>query len=204
MMQGAYQAGGSWMAPMKGWLLAQLLWDPAADPAVLRRTFLDGYYGAAGTHVGRYLERLEHAIAERPFHKDEPKVGMNLRTPPTADFLTWDVLAESWRDLARAEHAVRHDATLTQRVRATQLGPLYAILIRWDELRAKAASTGPRWPLPWSDRAQALSWWMNTTHSMGPTRLNEWNRTQNFPLMVAGRYKVRDFVGKDPLTGKKR
>lgn len=51
---------------MSYWLEWQLLWDADLDEGELRRTYLEGWYGAAATPMARVYERLEGALAEAP------------------------------------------------------------------------------------------------------------------------------------------
>lgn len=51
---------------MSYWLEWQLLWDATLDVAALRRTFLEGWYGAAADPMARVYERVEAAVAAAP------------------------------------------------------------------------------------------------------------------------------------------
>lgn len=57
-------SGRSWsdMMELKQYLIAKLLWNPDADADAVVKDFLDGYYGAAGPIVGRYLKLREEAL----------------------------------------------------------------------------------------------------------------------------------------------
>lgn len=51
---------------MSYWLEWQMLWDATLDEAMLRRTFLEGWYGAAADPMARVYERVEAAVAAAP------------------------------------------------------------------------------------------------------------------------------------------
>ena len=52
---------------MKGWLLAQWMWNPDLDAKALYRRFVNGYYGKpAADYVYRYIKLLQDTIRESP------------------------------------------------------------------------------------------------------------------------------------------
>jgi len=46
---------------LKTYIMAHVLWDPGQDEVRLAREFLNGYYGAAGPVLSRYLDLLANA-----------------------------------------------------------------------------------------------------------------------------------------------
>lgn len=150
MEQGAYQSTGAEMAELRGWLLAQLLWDPTQDDRALIREFLEGYYGKeAAVPIGQYLE-LMHRAAE----------GYKLTcfSPATAPFLRFDTLSRAEQLWQKAELAVKDDADRRWRVRQGRLPLWYTWLSRWSSLRRECRDAGAEWPLPASRKAVAAEW----------------------------------------------
>lgn len=147
--EGAYQSYGSEMAEMRAWVLAQLMWNPQQDDQALIREFLDGYYGAAGKPIWRYLNLLNDASR-----------GYNLTcyTPADAPFLHFKTLAQAEKLWQKAERAVADDPDLLARVRLGHLAVRYVWLARWDELRQECAARHAQWPLPDSRSTVASEW----------------------------------------------
>jgi hypothetical protein len=138
--QGAYQSYGSEMAELRAWMLAKLLWDPAAEPRNLVNEFLDGYYGKAAPSVRDYLTLTHDAL-------DASGDPLGCYSPPDAKFLSLRTLTEGLRLLRTAETAAGTDEALRQRVRVAQLPLLYAFLVRWDALKKEATAAGAAWPV---------------------------------------------------------
>jgi hypothetical protein len=147
--EGAYGSFGAEMAELRAWVLAQLLWNPNQDDRALIREFLDGYYGAAGKPLARYLDLMQQASA-----------GFNLTigTRPDAPFLSFSPLSQAealWRD---AEKSVAGNEELLARVRQGHLAVQYVWLARWDALRQECAKAGSSWPFVESRRELASQW----------------------------------------------
>lgn len=147
--EGAYQSYGSEMSEMRAWVLAQLLWNPRQDDRALIREFLDGYYGAAGEPIWRYLELLEHA--SRGYR-------LTCYSPTDSPFLQFKTLAPAERLWQQAEHAVAGDPELLARVRLGHLPVRYVWLARWDALKKECAAAHAEWPLPDSRQKVAEEW----------------------------------------------
>lgn len=149
--QGAYQSHGSEMAELRAWVLAQLLWNPQRDGRALIHEFLEGYYGAAGPAIARYLDFLHEASR-----------GHNLTcySGTDAPFLRFKPLAEAEKIWHEAERAVAGDEEFLTRVRLGHLPVRYVWLSRWDKLRQECSGAGTTWPLPES-RQQVADDWMS-------------------------------------------
>jgi len=154
------------MAELRAWMLAQLLWDPARDERKLMEEFCAGYYGPAGPHVLAYLDGIHDAVAAAG-----DKLGCY--SPPTAKFLSFETLRAGWGHLEAAEAAVADDPDRLQRVRVAQLPVMYVFLLRWDELRARAAAGGADWPMDDAVRA-VRDRFVAVAERARITRLNEW------------------------------
>jgi hypothetical protein len=147
--QGAYQGFGSEFAELRGWVLAQLLWNPQQDDRALIKEFLDGYYGPSAPVIWRYLELMHGASAgwkltcfsrtDTPFH--------NFKTLSTAELL--------WTE---AEAAAANSPEIMPRVKLARLWTRYAWLSQWDRLRQEATTAGAAWPLPETRKTVAEEW----------------------------------------------
>jgi len=154
--EGAYESYGTEMAELRAWVLAQLLWNPRQDDRALIREFLDGYYGAAGRPLWRYLELMEEASK-----------GYNLTiwTPTNAPFLHFKTLAQAeslWRE---AEKAVKGNDELLKRVQQGHLAVQYVWLEGWDPLRAEGVRSGNSWPFAVS-REELGRQWLAVAHGV--------------------------------------
>ena len=132
-------SGGTEMAELRAWLVAQLLWDPSRDPEALIREFADGYYGAAAPHIVAYLEVMHDAV-------EISGDWLDLSSPPDAQFLSIETLTAGWTHLVAAEEAVRDDPVLLTRVGIAQLPTRYVFLVRWDNLKDDASCRDIPWP----------------------------------------------------------
>lgn len=166
--QGAYTSVGAEMAELRAWVLAKLLWNPEADERALIREFLQGYYGPAGEHVGRYLRVMHESVEASGYYL--PCLPWGAGRP---GFLTAKALAEGWRHLKAAEAAAAGDAAIVERVKMAQLPVMYAYLQHWKELREEARAAGVDWPLGESPDAVGEAF-MAVAKRNGVTRLCEW------------------------------
>jgi len=110
--------------PLRTWLLAKLLWDPAQDQARLQQEFLDGYYGPAAPHLAKYLA-LVNAPAARPSFR----IGCY---NTSSEHLDDDALRDAAKLFDDAQVAVAGDATLARRVRRERVALDHVRLLRYD------------------------------------------------------------------------
>jgi hypothetical protein len=164
--QGAYQSWGSEMAELRAWVLARLLWNPSLDEEKLREEFLAGYYGPAAGAMDDYLEALEAALA-----KSGDALGCY--SPSEAKFLSFETLARSWHILDAARRQTGRSAEYARRVLTATLPAAYAVLARWDDLKAEAERTGRKWPWP-ATREAFLDWFVDAARAEGITMISEW------------------------------
>ena len=133
--------GGYEMAELRAWLLARLMWNPYQSDEKLIAQFAQGYYGPAAEHIVAYLQTTHDAV-------DAGGDWLHLSSPPTARFLSFRTLNQSWRHLRDAEEAVQNNTELLRRVKIAQLPVLYTFMVRWAELRETALCRAIPWPLP--------------------------------------------------------
>ena len=145
--EGAYAGGGSEMAELRSWVLAQLLWNPQQDDRALIQEFLDGYYGkAAAKPIRRYLDLMQEA--SQGFY-------LACYTRPNAAFRSFKVLAEVERLWQQAEKATAKDADKLRRVQIAHLPVRLAFLRDWVNLRAECKKQNAKWPLSESRKTVA-------------------------------------------------
>jgi hypothetical protein len=122
----------------------------------LIQEFLDGYYGAAGEPLGRYLELMQKASQ-----------GYNLGcyTPSDAPFLHFEPLAKAETLWQEAEHAVANNDQLLARVRQGHLAVQCVWLARWDALREECSHAGAKWPFTMT-RDEFARPWLATTQGL--------------------------------------
>jgi hypothetical protein len=147
--EGAYDSPGAEMAELRAWVLAQLLWNPQQDDRALIREFLDGYYGAAGRPLARYLKLMQKASK-----------GFNLTCFARTEtpFLRFKPLAQAEALWQQAEQAVADNAELLARVRQGHLSIQYVWLARWAPLREECSRAGAEWPFTVTREEFARQW----------------------------------------------
>jgi hypothetical protein len=136
--ESSYNSVGADMADLKNYLLSRVLWDPSTDDLAIIGEFLQGYYGVvAAPFIQQYMGVMTGAIAETGFYMGE-SFG------ETAGFLTPLALLTGASTFANAEKALaKHEvepllSKHMARVKRAKLSVHYALLLRWDELKAFA------------------------------------------------------------------
>jgi len=154
--EGGYQSNGEFMA-MRTWVIGHLLWDPHQDVWALVQDFCNGYYGAAGPDIYRYL-RLYHELLPLP------DMHMTIYDNTAAPYLKPDLLA-------RANLLLDHAATAAEtpqikdRVEGVRLGLRYVALMQQRQA-----------PIPDADKPayrQRLDAFVNDLQHHGITQMAE-------------------------------
>ena len=121
------QIAGSWcgdFAELRAYLVAKLMWNPDADVDKLMKHFLNGYYGAAGDYLYRYIKVMEGALLGsglRLWIYDSPVSHKNGMLRPA--------LMKRYQQLFdEAEASVSNDPVLLERVKRARLPLLYSEL----------------------------------------------------------------------------
>ncbi len=157
--QGAYQSFSNEMSELRGWVLAQLLWNPEQDDRKLVREFVEAYYGVpSARYILQYFELVRSAA--RPFY-----VGIG--HPDASPFLRFPVLAQAETLWQKAQAAARGDHERTWRIRQAHLPLGYMWLSQWVGLRRECLATGKKWPIDPSRKAYAEKW-LATVNEPGP------------------------------------
>jgi hypothetical protein len=162
-VRGVFEQGDAYtnnvgdFTPLRTWLIGKLLWDPYQDQNKLVDEFLNGYYGAAGPHLRRYLDGVEQA-----FKAGNRKLPIGNRD---FSFLSLGVMNEATRAFDSAAAAVKDDAVLTDRVRRARLSLDLAWLYRYTLLK-RTHTVGQEFLGP-ADPFKALDELVQTAQSYG-------------------------------------
>jgi len=124
--QNNWHSVGSDLAPLKGYLLARLLWDPDFDRDRVINEFLQEVYGPAAPHVQAYLDLLSDKV-------EQETIDLGIYGSRTPKWLSGDVLEKADAIWQNAEAAVSDQPEILARVRVARLNTDYAIIekYRW-------------------------------------------------------------------------
>jgi hypothetical protein len=180
--QGSYNTYGAEMAELRAWVLAKLLWNPTRDGGELIDEFIEGYYGAAGPAVKRYMGVIHDAV-----EKNGDWLGCFSELD--AKFLSYEVLSGAWSSLKDAEATAGDDEDLRFRVRVAQLPVMYVVMMKWKQLQKEAEASNVSWPWPESIE-KFYSDFKAVADAKKITRLNEWQ--EGFGALDMAVSTVRD------------
>lgn len=158
---------------LKVWMMIKLLEDPYRDYDALLADFTDGFYGAAGAVIRRYLVELQAAT-------EADKSNVNW-FPPLSQYtyLTLDFLRKAQATFDEAEKAVGADPVLLRRVRHARLPVDRACLVLWPKLmRQWQAANGQPEKMP-LDRAAIGARCRQTWYAQIEMRYPEPQRAQH-------------------------
>ncbi len=136
MEEGDYQSPGSERAPMRCWVLANLMWNPSLDVRQLMQDFIWGYYGKAAPAIAAYNELLWQTTSGAPSDSEEHRksIEMTLRSREFVDEAT--VLFDRAEKLAENEE-------ILHRVELARLSIMYVKLMRGPEFVTKLGEDYP-------------------------------------------------------------
>jgi hypothetical protein len=174
--QGNREYGGE-MAELRAYLIAKLLWNPAADVDALIDDFLQGYYGAAAPMIRAYIDGMHDAL-------DASGAGLNIFGNPVAarsSYLTAELIASYNELFDRAEGAVAAEPELLMRVQHARLPLEYAML---EQAKQRATGEGGMFQRaadgtwgPQSEIIARLERFTSWCNRQGVTRVTEWHTT---------------------------
>jgi hypothetical protein len=95
------------------WLLCKYMWNPDQDDNMLIHEFLNGYYGAAGDAIGRYLTLLTKKVGNRSV--------WSWNGSPDAEWMDLETINQATKLFDLATKAVANNAVLTARVQRARL-----------------------------------------------------------------------------------
>ncbi len=127
-------------APLRFWLVAHLLWNPAADEKALIRDFVRGYYGAAAApHLLDYIRLVNEAGAAS-------EAPMRCYHENVTDWLSADVRAAAVRAMdAALAAAAEEGGDFARRVRREQLSTDHMRLVNWRPEDGDRDAFAKRW-----------------------------------------------------------
>jgi hypothetical protein len=114
MFEGNYGAIGADFAELKAYLIAQLLWDPRQSAEAIVDEFVSTVYGAAAPQIRDWLRLTTDAA-----RNSDGRVG--IYDPPSAPYLSPDVMRSGARLLSDAERAVAGDPARRREVERAAL-----------------------------------------------------------------------------------
>jgi beta-lactamase class A len=109
---------------LRTYLIAKLLWNPHCDVDAHMNDFLSGYYGAAGTYLRAYIDRMHDALEQSGDNLDIYGYPYDA----VDSYLTPALIKEYSRLFDEAERAVSHQPELLERVKTARLPLDFAIL----------------------------------------------------------------------------
>ncbi len=118
--EACYFTKGAELAELRTWIMAKTLWDPSYDTNKAIDEFLRGYYGRAAKPIRDYIDLIQQSA------QSKPDLHVRIYSPPSAGYLTPEVLAQATKLFDRAEAAVQKDATLLHRVQVARLPIIYS------------------------------------------------------------------------------
>lgn len=121
--QGNWEIGGEF-AELRTYLISKLMWNPNVNIDKTMDEFLNGYYGAAGSSIKKYIntmhDALEKSNSELHIYDDPEKAYGTFLSPK---------LITQYKELFdKAESAVRGQPKYLERVKVTRLSIKYAEL----------------------------------------------------------------------------
>ncbi len=109
---------------LRTYLIAKLLWNPDVDVKAVMNDFLHGFYGAAGPHIGAYIDAMHDALEAA-----NGKLGIyGYPWDGVKSYLAPDKLEKYDAILSTAAAAVADDPALSGRVRFARLPLTFARL----------------------------------------------------------------------------
>jgi len=118
-----YFSKGGEFAELRTWIIAKTLWDPTYDTDRAIDEFLEAYYGPAAGPIRRYINLIHDQV------RKNPDLHVRIYSPPTAGYLTPEVIRESVRLFDDAERRVKDDPVFLHRVQVARLPLLYTRIV---------------------------------------------------------------------------
>lgn len=167
-----YTNGVGDFVQLRTWLIGKLMWNPSLDQTKLTDEFLQGYYGPAAPHLKEYLKLVQDSFLSK---------NIKLSTYNTNfSFMTLDVVNQSYRLFEQAAEAVKHDATLSNRVRRERLALDIATLYRYKILTQEAKLENITFLGP-NNPEEAVKEFISTAKSFG---LRKWSENGSFAEQI--------------------
>jgi hypothetical protein len=124
MFEQGNRDGGGEFAELRSYLIAKLLWDPDLNIDSLTNDFLDGYYGAGGKAIRKYIDEMHNALAAA----DQPLRIFGSPNEASTSYLTLPLIERYKQLFDEAEKAVADSAKILERVRTARMPLNFAIM----------------------------------------------------------------------------
>jgi len=158
---------GTDLQDLKLWVTIKLLEDPGRDPQALLVEFTDGYYGAAGSAIRRYVELLDEAARARP-----AEIGF-AAGPEAFRYLDAPFLRQAQELFDEAQARLGDDPVALRRLRHARLTLDRATVYRWEVLE-KSRDSGEPLTLDFEDTlARYAETWREQIERRYPARERE-------------------------------
>jgi len=128
--QGSHTISHGEFTNLRMWVLAKGMWNPEANNQALITEFLNGYYGAAGPSIQKYIDAIHKPVREDPNMFVDTGWYDGSGWSKHAPWLTASALAEAEAALREAESKVAGDATLEKRVHHAHIPLWYVLAVR--------------------------------------------------------------------------
>jgi hypothetical protein len=115
--------GGGEMSELKAYLMAKLMWDPTRDPKPIIDEFIASVFGPAAAPIKTWLDLLQKPARQSKIHA-------KIYDPPTAPYLTDELLVAGTKLFDEAESAAKDDPVALEQVQRARLALEYVQLCR--------------------------------------------------------------------------
>ena len=115
--------GGGEMSELKAYLMAKLMWNPDRPAKPIIDEYINGVYGKAAPYIRKWLDLLHEGPRKHNIHA-------HIYDPPTAPYLSSDVLAQGDKLFDAAEKVTAGDPAAHDEVQRARLALEYVELMR--------------------------------------------------------------------------
>jgi hypothetical protein len=121
--QGNREVGGEFAA-LRSYMISKLMWDPYLNADSVMNDFLNGYYGAAGKPIRKYIDKMREELLKNK----KPLRIFGSPNDASDTYLTPALIAHYNSIFDDAEKMVKDSAILLERVRIARLPLMYATM----------------------------------------------------------------------------
>jgi len=138
--EGNYHSPGGYMAELRDYLMAKLLWNPDLDDRQLMKEFLEAYYGKAAPVIRQYVDLFHDKVTRENIHTG---IGASPKSP----YLTDEILDRAEALISQAEKLAANDPQHLRHVRACWIPLDYVRLYRYIHRRRDPAAPRRRFEI---------------------------------------------------------
>ncbi len=173
--QGNREVGGEF-AELRSYLISKLMWNPDENVDTLMDDFLNGYYGAGGKPIRRYIDMMREASVA----SGQPLRIFGSPNEAAGSYLTKPLIANYRKLFDEAESAVADSADILERVKIARLPLDFAIMEQAKKNfygdYGTFMKTGEKWIVNPEIRSMTDRF-VDLCIRQGVTRLKEWSTT---------------------------